>query len=319
MKYLSTIMQSVLQNRTFVSLDDVDPRMVDIIKRFLTVPGVATTFSCSGHTLPELLEDDKNENRPHVIFGITKDFDVAKFFVTFHEWLASLDVRIRYHVQPQLLSGSLLLPFKEAVIRQMGEDQEYSYMEIAMNFINLSPLESMATLDWLWNDLLDRLGADQVKEKTVKSEYSLVDWLNATTDALLAYCKRDMELQYSLGNVGIILKDWLKRLEARVADNPVFFTREELMHGIPGQTIDFTSVEDEVNPHHGVFHIIHNGLRPFELCIENEYSNRVSFSLLINGEEYKDIIGFKEDGSICIETNGDTISQLTNYLNNTTK
>ena len=319
MKYLSTIMQSVLQNRTFVSLDDVDPRMVDIIKRFSSVPGVATTFSCSGHTLPELLEDDKNENRPHVIFGITKDFDVAKFFVTFHEWLASVDERIRYHVQPQLLSGSLLLPIKETFISQMGEDREYSYIEIAMNFINLSPLESMATLDWLWNDLLDRLGADQVKEKTVKSEYSLVDWLNATTDALLAYCKRDMELQYSLGNVGIILKDWLKRLEARVADNPVFFTREELMHGIPGQTIDFTSVEDEVNPHHSVFHIIHNGLRPFELCIENEHSNRVSFSLLINGEEYKDIIGFKEDGSICIETNGDTISQLTNYLNNTTK
>ena len=319
MKYLSAIMQSVLQNRTFVSLDDVDPRMVDIIKRFLSVPGVATTFSCSGHTLPELLEDDKNENRPHIIFGITEDFDVAKFFVTFHEWLASLDVRIRYHVQPQLLSGSLLLPIKETFISQMGEDREYSYIEIAMNFINLSPLESMATLDWLWNDLLDRLGADQVKEKTVKSEYSLVDWLNATTDALLAYCKRDMELQYSLGNVGIILKDWLKRLEARVADNPVFFTREELMHGIPGQTIDFTSVEDEVNPHHGIFHIIHDGLRPFELCIENEHSNRVSFSLLINGEEYKDIIGFKEDGSICIETNGDTISQLTNYLNNTTK
>lgn len=317
MKYLSAIMQLVLQNRTSLSLDDVDPRMVDIIKRFLTVPGVATTFSCSGHTLPELLEDDKNENRPHVIFGITKDFDVAKFFVTFHEWLASLDERIRYHVQPQLLSGSLLLPFKEAVIRQMGDDREYSYMEIAMNFNILSPVESMATLDWLWNDLLDRLGADQVKEKTVKSEYSLADWLNVTAETFLVYCNRDESLQYSIGNIEFLLKDWLKRFEAHTVDQPVFFTREELLHGIPGQIMDFTPIGDEDHPQSGIFHIVHNGLRPFELCIENELMDRVSFTLLIDGIEYRDVLGFKENGSTFIETNGDTISQLINYLNNT--
>lgn len=317
MKYLSGSMQSVLQTRTFVSLDDIDPRMVDIVKRFLSVPGIAPTFSCSGHTLPELLEDDKNENRPHIIFGITKDFDIAKFFITFHEWLATLDERIRYHVQPRLLSGSLLLPFKEAFIEQMGDDIEYSYLEIAMNFINYSPVESMAALDWLWNDLLDHLGAGQVKEKTVKTEYSLTDWFNVTLETFLVYCQRDVSLQYSIGNVDFLLKDWLKRLEEYTVDNPVFFTCAELMGGIPRSIMDFTPTGEETHPLAGIFHIAHHGLRPFELCIENELMDRVSFTLLIDGIEYRDVLGFKENGSTFIETNGDTISQLINYLNNT--
>lgn len=143
---------------------DIDPRMVDTLKVFNTLPGVVSIWSCSGHTKEE--QEAKNKTfaerqRRHVLFAARPGSE--ELFVAFSHWCATQDNEDWSLARPELSTFDLVWCFKtlpngEVAMGDIGG--LYPAWKLSMSYFEREDLPAYMTEQW---DSLVRFITDYCK------------------------------------------------------------------------------------------------------------------------------------------------------------
>lgn len=146
---------------------DVDPRIVESLKRFNTIKGVVSIWSCSGHTKAEHLEQPKNPNTyesrqtRYIIFAVTEQG--VNIFRALESYMQQMDRDDWALLRPELKTSLLNWCFSDrnhANDLTLNSLRLYPCWNIAMHYHHLEDNPEITKLiheglEENWSNMID--------------------------------------------------------------------------------------------------------------------------------------------------------------------
>ena len=148
--------------RVLGTTDALDERMKPSLIKLNTLPGIATVWSCSGHTEEECKAKNKTYNEyqeRYVIFVI--DESGWEILESFSEWSKQLRKEYWMYFRPRLTTGELVWKLDDDRLISSNR-QRYPFWEITMSYPDVSN-ESREVLEEMWVDMINYLCRKTVK------------------------------------------------------------------------------------------------------------------------------------------------------------
>ena len=147
---------------------NIDPRITDTLKKFNTLPGVVSVWSCSGHTKAEMIEAKterfyNNQQARYIIFAATPA--AVPVFQAFEHYLRTVDHYDWSITRPELKTYALYWGYDKDPVSGLGimTTELYPCWELKIRYNNYDEgsAEDVALLhdavESAWQGLIDFL------------------------------------------------------------------------------------------------------------------------------------------------------------------